>query len=380
MPTRLKFFILNDTSRKIIALSLAVVVWWLVNKKITVQESASLVIIEVETSGQPALGTLAIRPPAGWQLAKPSSDSETHFWFKGERSRIELFMESEPSAFLDASASFIDPGPNQQSTTIEVDASDLRWRRQEDARFLLSSVGALQNKLQLRFDRRHSTEIMLRPQLIKISGDPATGYHSLNAHLKLSASAITISGPYGRVNDLEKQLHLWENGNGGSPAIFESLKISGARNEIKRQLSLRKELRASGLEMNPQQIEVVLPINLDNRTPVEFLSSEFLRMGTPAAGVWDVQSSPQTWIAELGDHPQLSNIEFNLPWVERHLRLFLPLAELPAEANEFDLPVQWTLIGISDQSTRALLISHLKINPKADENAVVRMTKRAEQP
>ncbi|PCH78728.1 MAG: hypothetical protein COB96_05195 [Planctomycetota bacterium] len=380
MASSLRRFFLHDMGRKLLALLLACAVWWIANKQITVQTQATLVIVEVNTSGQPDPGTLAIRPPNGWQLAQPTAGSETQFWYKGPRNRLEQFMESEPAAFFDAGAVFTDPGKNQHSTTIEVDATDLRWRRQDDARLLLSAMGAIQHKLQLRFDRRHSAEIMLHPELIKVVGNPAPGYRCLGSHLQLSTNAITISGPFGRIDELERQLEMWANGDGGTPVFLVTLKVDGARTDLKRLLGLRTGLLNSGLSMHPEQIEVILPVILDNRTPIEFSPPEPQRMGTPIAGIWDAQFTAQAWVAELADHPELRDVEFNTAWVNRHLRLFLPMAEIPEDANEYDLPVQWMLTGIDNPDKRDLLLRNLNVIPIASENAKVRMTKRIEQP
>jgi len=370
----------KDLGRKILALLLACTVWWWVNQRITVSSETSFVVKEVRNAGQPELGTLGIRPPQGWQLARPIPGTEVRFWFEGARERLQQFLEGEPAALYDADSGFVDPGPNVHSTTLEVEPEKLRWRRPDDALALLDPVGANQHTLVLHLERRRSMELAMNPQIVRVMGTVSAGYRALSEHMSLSETAITLSGPFSRVEELARKISLWEAGNGPAPLLLEPLQIDGTRADIERTLHLHASLTAEGLSLTPESVKVLLPIVLDGRQPISFIPEALMALGSAEEGLWDSHFNPGSWTAELINHPDLRQIEFSQAWVNRHLRLFLALNELPTGATEYDLSVHWTLVDLEPASLRETIQRNLIVSPNDDADSTVRMTRRTENP
>ena len=376
---RIRRFFLHDMGRKTLALILACTVWWLVNKQITVQADVPFLVRETQSTGLPEPGTLEIHPPDGWQLASPTPGTEVRFWFKGARSRLDQFLESEPAAHFDANTSFNVAGTSGQSNFIEVKASDLRWRRPDDARALLAPVGSSQHVLNLRFDRRVEIKVDIQPEMVQVEGDPADGHRELLEHLTLSTSYIVLQGPSRKVDELVQRIQLWQQGSTPPPSILEALKIEGACGDVQHRLALHPSQSQSGMTMTPEFVEATLPVRLKSLEPVAFVRDQIQTLGSAPEGLWEPHYTARTWIAELSYHPDLVGIEFSEAWVQRHLRLFISLPELPASAQEYDLPIHWTLVDIEDRKLEELLLRTLRVRPEQDSEAKVRMTRAANQ-
>jgi hypothetical protein len=362
--------------RKLLALILASVVWWLVSKNITAEADVRFVVRETQSKGLADHGTLEIRPPIGWQLSTPTPGSDVRFWFKGPSARLDQFLENGPSAHFEPSAGFNNAGSSVQK---EVRASDLVWREPEAAMALLREVGAEQTVLQLNFERRVKKRIDISSNLISINGVPAEGHRKLDQHLDLSASYILLTGPSSKIDELLQRIELWKQGSAPAPKILESLDIEGARSDVRHPLALHPSQARNGITMVPEMVEAFLPIRLKSLEPVSFVLNQVSTLGSAPEGLWDSHYTPRTWIAELAYHPDLSGIEFSGAWVKNHLVLYLSLSELPSSAQEYDLRVHWALVNIDSREQEELLLKSLTVRSEQNGEDTVRMTRTENQ-
>ncbi len=373
-----KSILFKDFARKLLALCFAGFVWWFVNQAITVQRPARFVVQEVKTAGLPTSGTLQVRPPAGWQLADPSPGDEVVIWFEGARERLETFLESEPAAAWDAATDFRDPGKDVSTFSTEVRPTNLRWRRPEDALHLLSGIGSQQTVLKITLARRESIDFSLDRSIVHLTGTPADGYRILADGLSLDSTAITLTGPWSEVHQLLDKFERWRTRGGLPPPLLESLSVTGARETLRRDLHLHATLASAGVAMDPSSISVEVPVVLERLEPFRFLPSELARFGQAPAGIWQDNFTPRPWLISAEDRPDLGFLELDESWVRRHVRLYLPMEEIPESAPEFDLPIRWSLVHISDPARATALRKALDIHPEKAEDGIVRMTRLAE--
>ena len=374
----LRHLLLHDMGRKGLALGLATGLWYLVFEDITVTEELTLTIQEQDRAGSPDDGAFEVRPPPGWVLTSPVPGSTVQISFRGPRSALRDFFRSEPGASfkpeLRESANWV-----RLATPRDLDPASFLWTRSSDAQALLADVDPREHPLVrdgLEFEEITREVVELSPDLWPSGATAAEGYQLIREDMRLDTTSISLEGPFNAIEALRGDITDWKNGLlERPPAILEDLPHARAREDIVYSVGIAASLRDRRIVMRPETVRVTLPVRLENLAPVKFTPDLPKFIGeAPGGDTWEHVWTPQEWTVELSNRPGVSAIDFNEEWVRRHVILFVRLSEIPADADEYDLPVYYVVTGEQRKVLDALR-GALTIKPQEESGWVMKMTR-----
>jgi hypothetical protein len=369
--------LLGDPGRKLVALGLAVFLWWQVQGTISGPKDHIFTVLPATAATTPEDNTLLVVVPEGWVLVEPTPRSQVSITFFGPRATLDAFFASQCAASISPS---IEAGPEETTWTLDnLRAQDLDWIRSQDAASLLGDGQSNDSGLgRLRFERLAGFPVALEPSLVKVAGAPAEGYLADTSGLTFEPNQVSVSGPHGAMEELSKSLEAARSGETPDIPLFLPLQVpSQSRDDLRGlPLALSPRAVALGIRMTPETVLSTLPIKLKDLPRVEWVpdSEDLVLAGSPQEGIWRPSAwTPTPWVAELSDADLLPG-SFDETWVRVHVMLFLNMGEIPPNAaNGFRLPLGWALTGIEDPDEVHRLLGALRVGPRQNEDRLVPM-------
>ncbi len=366
----------RDPGRKLLALALAFALWWTVRDSITVEQDLDLRVVEAPAGRESGGGLLVVDVPEGWVLVEPAPGETVRLQLRGPRNDVEAFLSAARAVYRPA----VDAA--RQEITRQEDALDLTWSRADMAEFLLRNVPREGRTFSVRLEQLASRTLALRPEHLRVRGQPAEEYRLLPQELLFpEVNTVTLRGPAMAMERLRRQIEAAERGS-PPPAILEPLELTGSELEnLRLTRRLHPELARQRITMEPPEVRVVLPVRFRDPQRVEFevTPERLATLGDPVGGDWEVAPFTQRWVAELRQEPGLTLV-FDEAWIRDHLIFYVNLSQITSlQQSTWQLPVEWDFWGAVDQEQWERLTRALRVHPLDPEGGTVEV-RRKEQP
>lgn len=363
--TRWLDWLRSDWSNKLLAVVLAVAVWWMVHAKLeqTKQYTFTVQAVAAEDveEGSAAAAqdrTLRILVPDGWHLDSPKPGTQLAFQFYGPRNKLDRFAALSPSASY---RPVLPPDPGNP-LDLHVQAADLQWTPADMALELLEHASPVSNELRVVLTRERTEDLALQPEMVPVVGRPAAGYELDVTGISFAPNQVRLHGPVDAVSALLEGLRT----GGVDPlALLEPLQVpEGATADRVVELALSDAQAQQGLRMEPERVRVTLPVRLRERERLRFtLGPEDVLV---PGHTWRLRPfAPRAWIAELRDQPGL-DFSFDENWLRAHLMWYVPVPSSGGTPQAMRL--EWDAYGM-DAATEALLQDGLALRPESGQDA-----------
>ncbi len=355
--------LLHDPWRKLLALALAWGLWSWVYQQITVDETISFAVQAAPAgeAGSPLPNQLQVVIPRDYELVQPDLRSALDLRFRGTRARIQAWRgtaDCSAKVVLEAESAGDRPLPIR----VQIAPRDWHWSSpevlaaldDEDARrpVVFEAVPIIRRQMRLQPDgvdlqialpsERYFVDrdgLQFRPGVVVLVG-PESAFESLDAQ---------DAGPPGRI--LERIL---------SPEPVTTTFVG--------RFGLDEEIMRLGLRMEPETVEVVVPIGY--------------------RGIWHrwtpgperlVVIGGRDWVPVGGGllPPLRARLRREVPlgvtidraWLEEHVLFLVNTNEIPENATaEAELPVEILFQGV-DPGTRRRLRELLEVQTQTGEEA-----------
>lgn len=360
-----------DWRRKLLAILLAFGLWWYVDGLIAVDRSYSLRVVAVDALATPEDGTLTVLVPPGWTLVEPQPGTSVAMRLRGSRSNLENFTSRQFAAYYELRVPASDT--EQSESGESVDATDLEWRRPDEAAQVLAAFSDLRAPWIFRIERQTEAVFELRHELLRIESQVREEeYEVMSLDAKFDLSQATLSGPQRLVEQAEAEILRAELEPGSGANLFETIHLlQSTRLDAVVMLRLDSSWTARGLRLDPDWVRVTIPVRLLYNSVHQWTPK--LRALQESPPRWQVPAYAAQWRAEL----RYDALPIGAPkeWLEDHIMLILPLPLLRAEGQDVaEARIEWALFDV-DEARRSALLDALVVSPVNPEHATVLVTR-----
>jgi hypothetical protein len=351
----LRRLILNDLGRKLLALAVAIFVWWRVSTSIVKQELYSFRIVTDAAQISLNLPHIKVIEPEGWMLVKPRPGVDIPLNFKATPADMnEFYSTSRATVAIE-----LDVRPGSLEFNRDLRPLDFSWNRKARADLVLKGAG--NGPITFTFEKRDDQDYLLAPESIKIAGLPMDGYAIKTELIQFQPSSITIHG----AKDMRETVDNLSFRNN----LFESIVLPDQINKtISREIRMHKDALAAGLRMEPESFLITIPIRAAASEPVSWVPDPPVLVGTAVNGIaWTIRKWENvTWVATYEPVDGL-DLTITPTWLKKHIQFQVYLDQIPENApTGQELPADWVLVHGADIGDYALvekLKSALHIQP-----------------
>jgi hypothetical protein len=358
MMTRLRHAFTRDLGRKLLALLLAMLVWWRVNLSIEHEDSIDFVITTTGSISN-AAHTIEIAVPEGWKLVAPSPGSIQTVKVYGVNADVQSFRQAGVDAEFSVSVSPSTEVGTSELSTVSVEYEDLDWFDSVRAEQLLARAKN-EEPLRLTLERIGQDNHFLALTSLKFIGEVASGFETDFDEIEFSPSSVEIRGPRTEVNKYRKDPSEW-----GQP-LFEPVALTDHRSSVRAELVLSQHAINAGLSIRPESVEVIIPVYPIGLSPFDLtpLYEDIALIGKPTVpgSRWQAQDYTGTGFKVVyRHHPDIDPMP-DAGDLRDSIVFFVHLSELPAGAGDGQvLPVNWAIrdpAGVLGDQQRLQALKH----------------------
>lgn len=376
---RLRLILLSDWRRKLVALFFAVLLWgWLIGR-IEVERDLLLRVAVTASDGiTPNENELLVQVPKGWALITPEPDTAISIHLVGTPSVLKDFTARQCAARFQA---VIPAGTTQDRIDISITPDKLDWMRPNDAAYLLDKVDGRQELQVLTFERVMEKNWILTASEQPVRGQPSPVHELHPEEMRFTPNQVRLRGPKSVMTELMNQLDAAHSADGDIDHfdLLSSLTVESiARGDIRAVVHLHPSLSEKGLRMDPENVQVTLPVRLAQPVTIGWLPSpDALQvLQAPAeSGDWIVEPwTPTEWTAVLPDLPTGTS-DVTETWVREHVVFVLPQNILgPESLDRTELTLVPVLTGLTPNDHR-FYSANLEIEPLDPDGWTVTVTR-----
>jgi hypothetical protein len=344
----------RDIGRKLLALMLAMLVWWRVHLGIQDTESVDFVITTTGFSSN-APHTIEIKVPDGWKLVKPSPGAIEKLDLHG----VAMDRQSFRQAGVDASFTVPLPSSDTSGTVVtDVAIDQLVWSDSLRAEQLLA--GADNSPFELNLERVEQANHFLRLSSLELVGQVANDFEADLDEIEFHPSSIEIRGPLNQMNLFRRDPEQWKY------ELFEPIALTDHRSSVRAQLVLSQRAINSGMSIRQESVEVTIPVYPIGLSPFDLtpLPEDIALIGRPtvAGSRWQAQEYTGTGFKVVYRHHPDIDPKPGAGDLRDSIVFFVHLSELPAGAGDGQvLPVNWAIrdpAGLLDDQKRLQALKH----------------------
>lgn len=367
MMIRLRHAFTRDLGRKLLALLLAMLVWWRVNLSIEHPDSIDFVVTTAGTMSN-AAHTIEISVPDGWKLVNPSPGSIKPVEVYGVNADVQSFRQAGVDAKFSVS---IAPSTNDSTSevTVKTDYEELEWFDSVRAEQLLARANNA--TLDLTLERIGQDNHFLSLSSLNLVGEVANGFEADFDEIEFSPSSVEIRGPRTEVNEYRKDPSEW-----GQP-LFEPVALTDHRSSVRAELVLSQHAISAGLSIRPESVQVIIPVYPIGLSPFDLtpLYEDIALIGKPTVpgSRWQAQDYTGTGFKVVyRHHPDIDPMP-DAGDLRDSIVFFVHLSELPAGAGDGQvLPVNWAIrdpAGVLGDQQRLQALKHaITLIPLSEES------------
>jgi hypothetical protein len=351
----LRRLILHDLGRKLLALAVAVFVWWRVATSIVKEEYYSYRIVTDATQVALSLPHIKVVEPDGWMLVEPKPGSDQKLTFKATPTDMNEFY-STSRATVDIK---LEVRPGRLEFSRDLRPLDFVWNRKARAELVLKNAD--NGPITFTFQKRDDQEYLLAPESIKIIGSPVDGYAIKTELIQFHPSTITIHGAKDMREDVDSL--------GTKNELFESFVLpSQIDRTVSSEIRMHKNALAAGLRMQPASFLVTVPIRAAASEPVSWVPDEPELVGSALNDIaWTIRTWKNvTWVASYEPIEGL-DLALTPTWLKKHIQFQVYLDQIPENATTGQvLLADWALVhrdDIGDYAMGEKLKNALRIQP-----------------
>jgi hypothetical protein len=357
MMKRIRHAFTRDLGRKLLALGLAMLVWWRVNLGIEKVEPIEFVIA---TAGSPsnAAHTIEISVPAGWKLVKTSPSSPLTVNLKGVKTDVQTFRQAGVDAKYSVPESLTVGNDSSDQVTTDIALENLEWFDSVRAEQLLA--GAENEILKLTLERIEQANHFLAVGSLNLVGEVADGFEADFDQIEFHPSSVEIQGPRTQMDSFRGDPATWED------PLFEPVALTDHRSSVRAQLVLSQQAISLGMSMREDSVEVTIPVYPFDLSPFDLtpLFEDIALIGKPtvAGSRWRAREYTGTGFKVVyRHHPDIDPMP-DAGDLRDSIVFFVHLSELPAGAGDGQvLPVNWAIrdpAGVLDDLERLQALKH----------------------
>ena len=362
----LKSLLFDDWRRKVIAIALAITLWFWASGNVATELSQPFVVT-TSTSSALSAHSMQIGVPEGWMLVQPKQGASVKLLFDGPRTSLQQFFASPCRASYQA---VFNAAQEVDIYEIPFSPIDLSWAREAEAKTYLTEIQETRQPLQvLLFERRKELSIPLSSAFLRIQGEAAEGYAAQPDTAVFSPNQVSLNGPSTEVKRVQRALEQAAQGKGVNYELLEIARISpNQRDTMRLELGLSQRAKEAHLQMQPSTISISLPIRLSELPTVNWIpaATDLSHTGKPIAA--HLQFNPWSispWVATINDSALLGS-KFTEKWVRDHIMLFAHRDRIPEDAAEgFTIPIEWALVDIQSADLKKQLMLALTVGPES---------------
>lgn len=342
---------LEDLTRKLLALGIAMLIWWRVDASLEKPHQWPFTI--VTGSGAPNPHEIQVKVPDGWLLVSPKPGDVLTLNFRGNDQIFQDFTSTLCAASVTVQ---LDESGNQTNSEFNKEANELDWLRKGLALDLLNKAqekndSALKNStLSFQFERHDIVEKPLHGNVIQVQGTAAEGYQYNKDDAQFSPNVVRIHGPFGVAENVHA-LQLRDE-------LFEPVTCpDGMQTNLVREIKLHASALDGGMWMEPDSFIVTVPIRKVTAEPIEWRPTKPIPIGTSPDGLaWTVGKwSDGMWRASYEEVEGL-DIEFNEDWLAQNIDLVVHLDQIREGAVDgYELHIDWIISDPNLMASRTSL-------------------------
>jgi hypothetical protein len=354
---RIRHAFTRDLGRKLLALGLAMLVWWRVNLGIEHDDSIDFVIT---TAGSPSnvAHTIEISVPEGWKLVSPSPGTKRPVNLYGVDMDVESFRQAGVDAKYSVSVSLNVDSSSSDRVIVDVTYEQLEWFDSVRVEQLLA--GATNEILSLTLERIEQANHFLELSSLELVGQVSDGFEADLDEIEFSPSSVEIRGPRTQMDSFRGDPATWED------PLFEPVALTDHRSSVRAQLVLSQQAISLGMSMREDSVEVTIPVYPFDLSPFDLtpLTEDIALIGKPtvAGSRWQAQEYTGTGFKVMyRHHPDIDPMP-DAGDLRDSIVFFVHLSELPAGAGDGQvLPVNWAIrdpAGVLDDQKRLQALKH----------------------
>lgn len=358
----------RDLPRKMLALGLALFVWWSVHQNIRIDETREFEIV-TDLAEATENRTILVTVPRGWQLVTPKPGTLRAIKLKGVREEIQNFVAGGVRAEFKVDASDVDSSSAVSSVSLNVEVGDIDWPDRIRADRLLSLAG--NEPIKLDIQRLETIPFALRLEDISlVENEPFPEDIKLAIdELSFFPNTVQISGPIGALNGINKPV-----AGDRDLRLFAELELAPRRDDVRLAVQLSPEAVEAGLRMAPPLVELHIPVY---RRPLEpFIlapPAEIELTGEPTdpGTTWEFNSyGGCTFRVEYTHHEDIDPIP-TANELRDAIQFFVHLDDLPpGSTTGAELQIDWNVRDrndLADHKRQQALKRAVKLIPQSPE-------------
>lgn len=354
---RIRHAFTRDLGRKLLALTLAMLVWWRVNLGI---EDVYTIDFVITTPGNPvnAVHTIEVSVPEGWKLVDPIPGAQIPVNLKGVNADIQSFRQLGVSAkySVPESSTRENDSSDQVSSTVSFDQLD--WMNAARTEQLLAGVPR-QSQL-LKLERIEHANHFLALNSLQLVGEVAEGFEADLDEIEFNPSSVEIRGPRNQVVKFRADPASWKD------PLFEAVALTDHRSSVRTRLVLSQSALNSGMSMREEFVEVTIPVYPLDLSPFDLtpLPEDIALIGKPTVtgSRWEAFEYTGTGFKVVYRHHPDIDPKPTAGDLRDSIVFFVHLSELPAGAGDGQvLPVNWAIrdpAGVLDDQKRLQALKH----------------------
>lgn len=327
----------RDLGRKLLALAIALFVWWRVYLGIQQTETIEFTIVTDRTPHDTATHVIEIIEPANWQLVEPLPGTKIEIDFKGVTSDLEAYLRDGVRAVISPSSI----GATAGTLSSPVRYEDFEWPDASRARGFLEGPSG-RKVLNLGLEKLQTLPIQLSTDLLTLDNRLPDGFFLALDEAYFSPSTIELEGPTQIIEGLQQSLEE-------RAKLFRPVLAAGETNMVHGKIELTQDAEEQGLRLKQRSIELHIPVYVEQVSPFTLnpTPEQIQLYGTApedAPGNWSVDEYRGSGFTVRYRHdPRIDPIPD-----ERSLResilFFVNLADLPSGAvNGQVMPLEWVI-------------------------------------
>lgn len=357
MKERIRHAFTRDLGRKILALGLAMLVWWRVNLGI---ESKEQIMFVITTAGSPSstAHTIEISVPDGWKLVDPTPGFIQPVNLYGVSSDVQSFRQAGVDAKYTIPESRTLGNDTSDQVITDVALEQLEWFDSARAEQLLAK--AENEILRLTLERIEQANHFLELGSLDLVGQVADGYEADFDEIEFHPSSIEIQGPINQMNNFRGDSAQWKY------ELFEPIALTDHRSQVRAQLVLSQRAINSGMSMRQETVEVTIPVYPFDLSPFDLTpfpeDIALIDRRTATGSRWRAREYTGTGFKVVYRHHPDIDPRPDAGDLRDAIVFFVHLSELPAGAGDGQvLPVNWAIrdpSGVLDDQRRLQALKH----------------------
>jgi hypothetical protein len=344
----------RDLGRKLLALMLAMLVWWRVHLGIQDTETVDFAITTAGFSTN-APHSIEINVPEGWKLVQPTPGSILKLDLHGVNMDVQSFRQAG------VDASFTVPLPSNETSgtlTTDVAIDQLEWSDSVRAEQLLA--GAKNEPLDLILERVEQANHFLRLSSLELVGEVARDFEADLDEIEFHPSSVEIRGPLNQMNRFRGDPAQWEY------ELFEPIALTDHRTPVRAKLVLSQRAINSGMSIRQESVDVTIPVYPIGLSPFDLTPrpEDIALIGRPTVtgSRWLAQEYTGTGFQVIYRHHPDIDPKPDAGDLRDSIVFFVHLSELPAGAGDGQvLPINWAIrdpAGLLDDQKRLQALKH----------------------